>query len=445
MPVLLHSAKRRFTPLPILLLLAAGCSQPQTGPQTIPDVRPATPKEKAVPRVSNTAERLGLNAAPGAGALPAADAGPMAAPATFTWTTPPGWQELPTSSMRQANFKIGTAGECYLSVLPGGGGGLAANLNRWRKQMNLPDLSEAEIAALPKKPLLGKEATYLSLEGTYSGMGNQPAQENYRLLGMVLVDGGTAYFVKMTGPAAEIAAQEENFLAFCASLASGASQTASDDHAHDDHDHDDHDHGTQTATGNLPAGHPPIDGGTQTAAGNLPAGHPPIDGGTPTAAGGLPAGHPPVGPGSASAASGDFDPSQLQWTAPEAWKRAPDRQMRLATYTAGNSECVLYAFPGDVGGIEANLNRWRGQMGQPPLSPEEIAALPALTVLGQEAKVLDVQGDYTGMDGRAHTNQRMLAIAVLHKGFGIFVKLTGPAEEVAAEKSNFAAFCESLH
>lgn len=420
----LMSSARILSGFPCLLfLLSAGCSQPQTGPQTIPEVRPATPKEQAVPRAGSTAERLGLTPTPAAGGMAAS--GPAAGPASFTWTTPPGWEELPTSQMRQANFKIGTAGECYLSVLPGGGGGLAANLNRWRKQMNLPDLSEAEIAALPKKSLLGKEAAYLSLEGAYSGMGNQPTQENYRLLGMVLVDGGTAYFVKMTGPAAEIAAQEENFLAFCASLSTAAKKELAEDHAHDDDDHE-HDHGTE-----------------QAAADGLPPGHPPLDAGTPAA--GLPAGHPPIGPGAASAPTGDFDPSQLQWVAPDTWKRAPDRQMRLATYTAGNSECVLSAFPGDVGGIEANLNRWRGQMGQPPLSKDEIAALPSLTVLGQEVKVLEVRGDYTGMDGRVHTNQMMLGIAVLHKGFGIFVKLTGPAEEVAAERSNFAAFCESLH
>lgn len=45
--------------------------------------------------------------------------------------------------------------------------------------------------------------------------------------------------------------------------------------------------------------------------------------------------------------------------------------MRIATYIAdtpsGQVEIAITRFPGDVGGVLANINRWRGQMGLGPV------------------------------------------------------------------------------
>ena len=67
----------------------------------------------------------------------------------FKWTAPAYWLPNEKSAMRSASYLIPSGnGSADLSViyLNGDGGGLAANINRWRKQLKLHDLSEEEIA-----------------------------------------------------------------------------------------------------------------------------------------------------------------------------------------------------------------------------------------------------------------------------------------------------------
>lgn len=120
----------------------------------------------------------------------------------LVYATPEGWDEKPASMMRDINFTFGEngEGECYVSRLPGAGGGLVANVNRWRKQMGADPFSEEEVNALPTKPLFGQPATFLSVDGDFSGMGAQEKQADYRLLGLILSSDAGAVFVKMTGP-----------------------------------------------------------------------------------------------------------------------------------------------------------------------------------------------------------------------------------------------------
>jgi hypothetical protein len=139
--------------------------------------------------------------------------------AKLTWNLPDGWKELPSTSMREPNLRFGEndEGECYVTRLSGGAGGLGANINRWRKQMNVPDLTEEEVAALPKKTLFGQPATFISIDGTFSGMGGA-GKENYRLNGLILNVADSMVTVKMTGPKVLVSENEGKFKAFCASL-----------------------------------------------------------------------------------------------------------------------------------------------------------------------------------------------------------------------------------
>jgi hypothetical protein len=83
-------------------------------------------------------------------------------------------------------------------------------------------------------------------------------------------------------------------------------------------------------------------------------------------------------------------------------------------------------------------------MGQPPLSAEEFAALPQLEVLGQQVPLLQVEGDFTGMDNVTRSNQMTLGVVVPSSAQTIFVKMTGPAPALSQEVDNFKAFCQSL-
>lgn len=123
----------------------------------------------------------------------------------FAWVTPEGWHEAQDdpSGMRFINLQFGPhgEGECYLSLMPGKAGGMEANINRWRSgQMGLPALKPEEIAQLPKKPLLGREATYVELDGDYKNVGAAQASKNFRLVGLILAAPQATLFVKMTGP-----------------------------------------------------------------------------------------------------------------------------------------------------------------------------------------------------------------------------------------------------
>ena len=66
----------------------------------------------------------------------------------FKWDAPTYWLPNEKSAMRSASYLVPSAnGSADLSViyLNGDGGGVAANVNRWRKQLNLVELSEEEI------------------------------------------------------------------------------------------------------------------------------------------------------------------------------------------------------------------------------------------------------------------------------------------------------------
>ncbi|MGK0188231.1 MAG: hypothetical protein ACI9R3_004023 [Verrucomicrobiales bacterium] len=147
----------------------------------------------------------------------------------FRWVAPDGWGEKAASRMRLINLSFGPndEGECYLTALPGEAGGIPSNVNRWRGQMGLEDLTNDEIDALPEKPLLQLAAKFIDLKGDFGGMSfpGAPASDkksNYRMLGLIQQQSPFTFFVKMTGPAEIVAANEEAFFTFCQSITIGA-------------------------------------------------------------------------------------------------------------------------------------------------------------------------------------------------------------------------------
>lgn len=400
----------RAVAFPVLvcsLAVPLGCGGSNSAAkQTIAEVAQAKAEDSAAPKALTTKQRLRVQdmVAPGGGAAPHGGAGPMASPAgdaaAFEFTVPEGWQDEAATAMRQVNLKVGEASECYVSVLGGGGGGLASNLNRWRKQMGQPELSEAEVAALPKKPLLGHEATFISIDGAFSGMGGAEAKPDYRMLGLALVSDVQAVFVKLTGPRAEVEAQTAKFDAFCASLAEG---------------HGGHSHAEETAHAEAPAP-------TAPAAASAPV---PAPAATP------------------APSAGD---SPFKAVTPQGWTEAATSAMRQLNYTVGSAtECYVTVLGGTAGGLASNVNRWRKQMGQPDLGEAEIAALPKRTLLGKEATLVSIDGAFSGMGAaEAKTGYRMLGLVQVADGRSVFVKMVGPQQEVEQQTPNFEAFTGSL-
>jgi hypothetical protein len=182
----------------------------------------------------------------------------------------------------------------------------------------------------------------------------------------------------------------------------------------------------------------------------MPDNHPPVGG----AQGALPDNHPPVGnqagaPGSdmakmANTAVPTAGGSNLSWSAPAAWTPKTGSSMRKGSYAvkgpAGEADFAITAFPGDTGGLHANLNRWRGQVGLPNAAPAELDAA-LLHFDGKGGLHFEVI-DLVGPSGNPPI--RMLGAITSYGGNSWFFKLMGPDGTVAAEKQAFLDFLNTV-
>lgn len=141
----------------------------------------------------------------------------------------------------------------------------------------------------------------------------------------------------------------------------------------------------------------------------------------------------------------------LTWTIPDGWSESatPDATgMRLIDLRFGpdhEGECYISLMPGPAGGLEANVNRWRTQMGQTPYTPEEISKLPKKPFFSREATFVAFDGDFKGFGAKeARTGYRLLGIIHSAEQATIFVKLTGPKALVEMNGAAFDAFCQSI-
>lgn len=151
--------------------------------------------------------------------------------------------------------------------------------------------------------------------------------------------------------------------------------------------------------------------------------------------------------------------ASLNFSAPAGWKTvATSSSMRVAQFAlpraAGDSadaELVAYYFGGSGGTVEANIERWLGQMRQPDGKPSSaVAKREARTINGLKVTLVDVRGTYVaeltpGAAQRHNSPNFRLRAAVIDTSNGpYFIKLTGPAQTIAAAEKSFEAFLSSL-
>jgi hypothetical protein len=131
--------------------------------------------------------------------------------AELTYRTPERWKKVENSAMSQATFQVAEGGKTAnvtVSSLGGGAGGLEANVNRWRGQVGLPPLSEADVRKLVTAiPVAGKECSYVDLAGATS-----------RILAVLVPRDDATWFIKMTGPPELVGKEKKNFEAFAQSV-----------------------------------------------------------------------------------------------------------------------------------------------------------------------------------------------------------------------------------
>jgi hypothetical protein len=133
----------------------------------------------------------------------------------------------------------------------------------------------------------------------------------------------------------------------------------------------------------------------------------------------------------------------LTWVTPAGWEEQPGSGMRIAAWRVEGQECTLMSFPGDVGGDEANIRRWLGQVGHgaDAATLSAFVAQPErlVTSSGLEVRLFDLAALIP--DGAA---QSVLAAIIPAGDQSIFVKLMGDAQVLRRQKEAFTALSQSI-
>jgi hypothetical protein len=138
-------------------------------------------------------------------------------------------------------------------------------------------------------------------------------------------------------------------------------------------------------------------------------------------------------------AQSDTAVPQIKWDVPGEWSAGAPSSMRYASFTAGQekekADISVITFAGDGGSDLDNINRWRQQIGLPPIDNAALnTAISPLTVRDLSFSTVDLPGATT----------RTVACWTRHDGRVWFFKLTGPKETVEREKPKFVNFIQSV-
>jgi hypothetical protein len=311
--------------------------------------------------------------------------------APIRWTTPAGWREVPPDGIRLGNFAVqgqdGGKAEVAITSFPGSVGAELDNVNRWRRELRLAPIGESDVSAQP--------VTVDSCEGKLFDI----AADSARTVVAMIPRDGNSWFIKMKGDSATVAAAKPVFLEFLKSIRFDAK------------------------------------GGKASAA--------PVLAGEPDPHAGLNGFPNPHGDLAAPEATEDGP----KWSVPAQWVETPPRTMIFKSFSiAGGAdakaEVTVSFFQGEVGGVLANVNRWRRQLGQSPVEAGQMSnATESLQTAAGPATVVD----FTGTDPKTGKPARMVAAIVPHGENTWFYKLTGDGAVVGSQKDSFVNFVKTVH
>jgi hypothetical protein len=149
----------------------------------------------------------------------------------------------------------------------------------------------------------------------------------------------------------------------------------------------------------------------------------------------------------------------LTFTAPTAWQNKPvTSMMRVGEFVlpkaAGDAEdasLVLYFFGGTGGTVQANLDRWFGQLTQPDgRKTKDVATTSSRLINGLSITTFDATGTYVAevTPGSAERFNkpgfRMRAAVIQTPGGPYFIKLVGPAKTIARWEKEYEGFLQTI-
>ena len=302
---------------------------------------------------------------------------------TLKYKLPAGWNEKELTQMRVASFGISENGkQADVSVIPMGGmaGGNFNNVNRWRGQVGLEQVDEATVQKMTEKVVVaGQDSELFDIGG-----GAQ------RIIASVLHRDDTAWFFKISGDGELVEKNKPAFIAFLKSVEFGGLAKPS-----------------TMDLSQLPPTHPAIPGMAATAPEATPAGQP-------------------------------------VWTIPSGWQPGPLAQFLIAKFIIAGTgdakaEVNVSSLEGDGGGLLANVNRWRAQLGVAPTTEADAAKLPTVDASGAKATVVEI----SGTNPRTGKPAQLVGLVLPLGGQTWFYKLMGDAGVVAQQKEALVKFVQS--
>lgn len=190
----------------------------------------SVPKESSAPRPSMTAAadaNPNMSPTTPTGPTGGADGGMTATPGmvaqvsgfkTPAWQAPNAWQAKAPGSVRKGSWDVpGENGSADMSitVFPGDVGGDLANVNRWRRELQLPPIQEAQLQSIMQHiDLPAGHAHLVFLEGP----------EGQSTHGAIVPQGNGTWFFKMKGDSEIVQQQKQTFLNFLNTVDFSAAQ-----------------------------------------------------------------------------------------------------------------------------------------------------------------------------------------------------------------------------
>jgi hypothetical protein len=308
--------------------------------------------------------------------------------APIRWTLPAGWKEKPAERFRLASFAVngekGGQAEVVITSFPGSVGTELGNVNRWRGELALEPVGQGEIAS--------EQVTVDSSPGKVYDIAGKSA----RTVVAVVQRNGNSWFIKLRGDSDAVAEAKSVFLEFLRSLHFG-------------------DNGAQAAAVSDP--HAGLDLQEQRR------------------------------DASATSATSATLPDGPKWNVPAQWVETGPRTMVLQSFAVAgdagaNAEITVSSFQGEAGGVLGNVNRWRGQMAQPPIDASQLDGVTeSLAAVEGQATLVD----FMGTNAKTGQPARLVGVIVPHGENTWFYKLMGDAKVVGGQKDSFVQFVKTVH
>ncbi len=148
----------------------------------------------------------------------------------------------------------------------------------------------------------------------------------------------------------------------------------------------------------------------------------------------------------ASGRSPDGTAPQINWLKPESWEPLPLTAFRKGNfqYSPNNSDLSVdisvSSLPGEAGQLIQVANNWRAQLNLKPASRRELDSQLSNRQIGEfEMEILDIK-----TEASAEKNLRTIGAYFRNEDQSWQIKISGDAEVVEAQASQFYAFLRSL-